>query len=368
MITPFGFRHIWLMRELQSATIELDLESALLEEPSSPLRAALQGYFLKSRAGVVTYVLRTPDRAKSLCGFVQVRAQRPAVPWVGNKPGPAWRIVRIAPVLDHSEDAATIWYRLLLHLCIAAGERQVQRLIARMPEGSAAEDVFRQASFVPYCHERVYRRLPHHTDRETSPRQTEGDTSPRQTHGDTSAGENADSLSPRIRPMQSEDCLDVRRLWHRVTPRPVQQAEEFDNPRGSSLPFEALFSNAEQSCLLRSPDGEAWGYLHILLRPRGVWLRMVMHPDARDCTAGILDHALAMLEYHTLPTYCAVREYEGGTQSVLEARGFAPVDSYSLLVKHTTVRVREPRRKLVPALEKRVEVAPTVSRSEAADR
>jgi hypothetical protein len=32
-------------------------------------------------------------------------------------------------------------------------------------------------------------------------------------------------------------------------------------------------------------------------------------------------------------------------------------------VKHTTVQVKEARRKLVPALEKRAEVAPTVSHS-----
>ena len=60
-------------------------------------------------------------------------------------------------------------------------------------------------------------------------------------------------------------------------------------------------------------------------------------------------------------------KYEGGMQAALEERGFDPIDSYSLLVKHTTVRVKEPRRKLVPALEKRVEVTPTVSRSEAGD-
>jgi hypothetical protein len=45
-----------------------------------------------------------------------------------------------------------------------------------------------------------------------------------------------------------------------------------------------------------------------------------------------------------------------------------PADTYSLLVKHTTVRVREPRRRLVPAFEKRAEITPTaVSRSETGD-
>jgi hypothetical protein len=341
VITPFGLRHIWLMRELQSASIELDLQSVLLEEPATPLRAALRGYFLKSSAGVFTYVLRASDRAGSFCGFAQARAHRS---------GLAWKVVRMAPVLDHSEDAATIWYRLLLHLCIAAGERRVQRLFARLPEGSAAEDVFRQASFVAYCHEQVFRRPPRRKNGETLP-------------GKRATGQ----LGLRMQPVQPEDGLDVRRLWCRVTPRPVLQAEGADDPGGGSPSFEPPSSDAEQSYVLRSHGGEIWGYVYILPRPRGVWLRLMVQPDAGDSVAEMLGHALATLEDHPRPIYCAVREYEGGMQAALEERGFAPIDTYSLLVKHTTVRVKEPRRKLVPALEKRVEVTPTVSRSESGD-
>jgi len=341
VITPFGLRHIRLMRELQGTCMELDLKSALLEEPASPLRAALRGYFLRSSSGIFTYFLRASDRAKSLCGFAQAREQCPAVPWAGQRSGLAWEVVRMAPALDHSEDAATIWYRLLLHLCIAAGERQVQRLFARLPEASAAEDVFRQASFVAYCHEQVFRRPPRRTD-----------------------GEGVGQLSPRIQPVRAEDGWDVRRLWYKVTPRTVLQAEELDDRRRNSLLFEAPFLDAEQGHVLRSHSGEIWGYLHILLGPRGAWLRLMVHPDADDSAAEMLGHALAVLANHPRPIYCAVREYEGGMQAVLEQQGFTPVDTYSLLVKHTTVRVREPRRKLVPGLEKRVEVAPTVSRSE----
>lgn len=341
MITPFGLRHIWLMRELQSSSIELDLKSALLEEPTTPLRVALRGYFLKSSAGVFTYVLRASDRTGSFCGFAQARAHRS---------GLAWKIVHMAPVLDHFEDAATIWYRLLLHLCIAAGERRVQRLFARLPEGSAAEDVFRQASFVTYCHEQVFRR---------APRQENGETWP----GKRAAGQ----LGLRMQPVQPEDSLDVRRLWCRVTPRPVLQAEGSDDPGGSSSLFEPPLSDAEQSYVVRSHGGETWGYVCILPRPRGVWLRLMVQPDAGDSVAEMLGHALVALEDHPRPIYCAVREYEGGMQAALEERGFTPIDTYSLLVKHTTVRVKEPRRKLVPALEKRVEVTPTVSRSEAGD-
>jgi hypothetical protein len=319
------------MRELQSARVELDLKSALLEEPDTPLGAALRGYFLKSNSSVFTYVLRASDHPKRLCGFAQARS---------DQSGLAWRVVRIAPLLDHSEHAATIWYRLLLHLCIVAGERQVQRLFACLVEGSAAEDVFRQASFVAYCHEQVFCR--------------------------STSGAEA-RLSPRLRSVRSEDGLDVRRLWHRITPRPVLQAEGLDSTPGHSLLFETVGSGAEQGYVLRGDGREIWGYLHVSSRPRGVWLRLMVHPDARNASAEMLEHALAVLENHPQPIYCAVREYEGGLQAVLEDRGFAAIDAYSLLVKHTTVRVRQPLRKLVPALKKGAEIAPTVSRSEAGD-
>ena len=332
MITPFGLRHIWLMRQLQGVSLTLDPRSALLEEPVTPLRTALRGYFLKSTAGASTYVLRTADHGAEWSGFVQAR---------GQKTGWAWNVVRMAPVLDHSEDAATIWYRLLLHLCIAAGERQVQRLFVALPQDSWAEEVFRQASFAVYCHERVF--------------------------GLTSV-QGRGRPSSRVQPMLPEDRWDVQRLCHRVTPRLVLQAEEPNDARGGPGPLE-IASETEHGHVLRTTHTELGGYLHVLARPRGTWLRLLVNPEAGDALAEMLDHALALLnERPPQPVYCAVRDYQGGMQAALAERGFVPLEAYSLLVKHTTVHVKEPVRKLVSVLEKRAEVAPTVSRSETGDR
>ncbi len=367
MITPFGLRHIGLMRGLQTASVELDPKSALLGELPRPLQAALRNCFLKSSWGTFTYVARAFDHPNYLWGFAQAR---------GEQSGRVWRVVRMAPHLDYSEDVATIWYRLLLHLCIAAGESQVQRLFACLREGSAAEDVFRQASFVVYCHERVFCRPPRPPDGETWPRPPDGETWPRPPDGETwprlpdgetGTDEATGQLSPRIQPVQSDDCSDVWHLWYKATPRPVLQTEELDNSRGAPLLFDALGSDAGQAHVLRSRGGQTLGCLHLLSRPRGAWLRLIWDPSAPGCAAEMLDHGLALLADHSQPTYCAVREYEGGMQAVLEERGFVPADTYSLLVKHTTVRVREPRRRLVPAFEKRVEITPTVSRTETGD-
>jgi hypothetical protein len=350
VITAFGLRHIGLLRELQSNSVLLDPKSALLEAPPTPLQAALRGYVLRS-SGIFTYVLHAPDDAATWCGFVQAQA---------FKSGLAWKIACMAPALESSEDAATIWYQLLLHLCIAAGERHVQRLFACVPQDSPAEEVFRQASFAIYCHEQVFER----TD-------------------NTANGK----PSARMRPVQPEDCWDVQRLSYRAKPRLVAQAEQLSDTRSAPQALDLLALYSEQGYVLCGPNGEVAGYLQVAAGARGSWLRLTVHPDMRDGPAEMLDHALAVLSAGTpprsataprvlggvggvggdavsRPVYCTVREYEGGVRAVLEERGFAFVGACSLVAKHTTVHVREAQRKLVPALEKRAGVAPTVSHSE----
>jgi len=335
VITPFGLRHIGLLRDLQGASVLLDRKSALLEVPSTPLQAALRGYFLRS-SRVFSYVLEAPADS-AWRGFVQTQACRS---------GLAWRISCLAPALDSSEDAATIWYRLLLHLCIAAGERHVQRLFACLPQDSPAEEVFRQASFAVYSHERLFART-----------------------GSKLNGKQSD----RIRVAHPEDRWGLQKLYHRATPRLVAQVEQPSDTQNGSIPFEVSGLDSQQGYVLCGQNGEIGGYLQVADGSRGSWLRLTVHPDLQEGPAEMLDHALALFNAGTTarvadelprPLYCTVREYEGGIQPLLEERGFAVVDTCSLVVKHTTVQVREPQRKLVPALEKRAGVAPTVSHSE----
>jgi hypothetical protein len=328
VITPFGLRHIGLLRELQGGSVLLDPKSALLEAPSTPLQAALRGYVLRN-SGIFTYVLHAPDDAATWCGFVQAHA---------FKSGLAWKIACMAPALDSSEDAATIWYRLLLHLCIAGGERHVQRLFACLPQDGPAEEVFRQASFAVYCHEQVF---------ECTDNTVKG------------------KPSGRMRAVQPEDNWHVQRLCHRATPRPVVQVEELSDARKECPQFEMPALDSQQGYVLYGQNGEMAGYLQVAAGPQGSWLRLTVHPDVRDATAEMLDHALAVLsDAPSRPLYCTVREYEGDIQALLEERRFVSVGACSLVAKHTTVHVREPHRKLVPALEKRAGVAHTVSHSE----
>jgi hypothetical protein len=329
MITPFGLRHIGLVHELQVASTPLDPKSALLVQPASPLRAALRGYLFNPNSGIFTYVLRTADHESAWRGFVQARAHRS---------GLAWKVTYLAPGLESSEDAATVWYRLLLHLCIAAGERRVQRLIACLPEDSPAEEVFRQASFAVYCHERLFV-LP----------STVGE------HGQPSSA---------VQRLPLDERWDPQRLVRQTTPRVMLQAEELSDPQADCQPLEALPLDSQQAYGRYTESGELDCLAYMAMGSRGACLRLIVHPDARDGAAELLDHVLAVVnKLPARPLYCPVRDYEGGIEATLDDHGFDLAGTNSLLVKHTTVQVREPRRKLVPALEKRAEIAPTISRS-----
>ena len=98
----------------------------------------------------------------------------------------------------------------------------------------------------------------------------------------------------------------------------------------------------------------------------GHWLTILVHPRAYHSVEKLLDYGLALLNYYPPhPVYCAVREYQGELRAPLQDRGFAVIATRCHTVKHTTVRVKEPARALVPALEKRAEVPrPTASHTE----
>jgi len=337
VITPFGLRHVLLLRKLQNAYTLLD-QQAVLQEPVTPLQAALRGYLVTSGQDTFTYVLQSRGYGMRGSGFVQAKAR--GAGW-------AWSVASLGPELESSEDAATAWYRLLLHLCIAAGERGVQRLFACVPADGLAEEVFRQASFSVYTHEQVFVR---------SGRIGQDMA--------LSSGVPSETLDKGPRLVQAENLWGVERLTRQITPRLVWQVEEPGEPRMDSRSESKPFYGAEQLYVLYGPDSEPLGHVSCRLGPRGSWVRILLHPGAQRFAPDVIDQALTIADDSPArPVYLAVREYQGGLQALLEERDLATLGHYSLLVKQTTVRVRAPVRKLSHVLEKRAEVAPTVSQS-----
>ena len=351
MIKSFSVRDILLVGNLQKEGTCLDPEIALTR-PYSPLLAALSSYFLIHETGTSTFILEameqsspsTPRQARGdassgrsrVHGLAQMRQRR------GR---PEADVIYLAPSLRQAQDTAfstadeapTIWHRLLNHLCAQAGERGIQRLFARLAEDGEEIGAFQQVGFSPYTREDIFRLK--------------------------SLPESHRRLDRVVmRPQQAVDAWALQRLYANVAPRLVQQAESLGE-RGWERSSVDWPLRARSEGYVLENNGEIVSYLLFSGGRIGHWMRILLHPQAYDRADGVIQHGLAFLShYPPCPIYCSVREYEGGLRTPLQDWGFEPLGSHAILVKHTIVRIKEPARKLVPALDKRAEAAtPTMS-------
>ncbi len=330
MIQPFSFRHYFLIRRLQGKGMSLDLERSLTQ-PGSPLWAALTSwlpFYFPTLTDIYTYVIDGLEQEQRVSGFAQVRER------LGR---PEADVVYLAPSLSN-EDVQAIWHRLLTYLCAQAGERGTQRLFASVPEGGREVEVFHQAGFAVYTREDIFRLDIALAEPRTC----------------------AQFDETALRRCQSRDSWGLRKLYKSVTPHLVRQAEGLV-PRDWGLGLGNWLGWAgKEEYVLENDRGEINGYLQINEGRIGHWLKLSLHPRAQERVDELLDYGLSFLTaHHPLPVYCNVREYEGGVKGSLEARGFQFFGRRAIMVKHSTVRVKEPALKLVPALEKRAEATPT---------
>ncbi len=320
-----SFNDAIAIQQLQPRGVQLDLEGAALW-PHSPLRAALASHWPWSPIGAETTILYPPARRGRALGFIQARQRR--------RRSEA-DIVFIAPALDTREDAVSIWYRLLAECAGTFGDRGVQRLFAQMVVGDGTEDVFRQAGFAVYAHEDIY-----------CLDQRPGDA----------------EKSRRLRHQRTRDAWNLMRLYSEVTPRPVQIAEGMAPIEGQASKLHNWWDQARGSGYVLPAGSEVAGAVRILRGSAAYWLRFWLHPQAYPEAPALLMGALSILwAAPQRPIYCSVRDYESGMRAPLQDVGFRYVETRSLLVKHTTVRIKEPLLNLMPALEKRAEPAASVA-------
>ncbi len=144
----------------------------------------------------------------------------------------------------------------------------------------------------------------------------------------------------------------------------MQQAEGGFNgerdPRGA-LPW---WKSRQTKEYVLGDGGQIQAYLRIVLGKEGYWLRIMLRPEAVHQANTILYESLSTVSaYPRRPIYCSVPEYQAGLQGSLGELGFQPFASELLMVKHTTVRAGVPVSKLSPALDKQVETATPISRT-----
>jgi hypothetical protein len=334
MITSFTPSDLLLLMQTQGKGASL-WPAEELTRPRLPVWSALTSLISLDQPRSLTLVLNEPRRnGARLQGFLQ--AEQPPM-W------PEMYLRYISPSVDENlevwETARTVWTRLLTHAVSAAGERGLQRVFASVPDQSEALHVMVGSGFSVYTREEIYRLIP-------------------DAHPQAAAGEG-------IRPERSVDAWYVNQLFGEVVPHLVQQAEALTASKGVEAANGLLTGERGEGFVLADRTGVV-GYGHLLPGRVGHWLTLIVHPRAYDQAEALLDYGLALLNYYPAhPVYCAVREYQGGIRAPLEARGFGWVSRQCRMVKHTTVRVAEPARSLVHALEKRAEAStPTASRTE----
>jgi hypothetical protein len=299
-----------------------------LTRPQSTVWIALASLLPFDEGASFTFVLDEERRdGKRLQGFIQAR--QAAVQ-------SSLYVRCLMPHPDANEDAQAMWSRLTSHLAAVAGECGIERIFACAADGTTELAALLASGFSTYTRERVF--------------SSKSGSYPRPAAKDG------------IRPEQSGDREEIGRLYRAVTPHLVQQAESPSEYADVDWLCAPVDWNQGEGLVLWDRSGIA-GYGHLTPGRSGHWLTILVHSRAYDRTAELLDHSLALLDYYpTHPVYCAVREYQGGIVAPLEERGFDLHSVQCRLVRHTTVRVTEPARGLVPALEKRVE-APTTTAS-----
>ncbi len=334
MITGFTPSDLLLLMQLQGKGVSLWPAEALTR-PRLPVWSALSSLVSLDEPRAVTLVLNEPRRnGIRLQGFLQ--AEQPST-W------PEMYLRYISPSVDGTvetwEMARTAWTRLLTHVVSVAGERGLHRVFASVPDESEALHAMLGAGFSVYAREEIYRLIP-------------------DAHPQAAAGEG-------IRPERSVDAWYISQLFREVVPHLVQQAEALTASKGVEA-ANGLLSGERGEGFVLTDQAAIVGYGHLLPGRAGHWLTLIVHPRCYDQVGALLDYGLALLNYYPAhPVYCAVREYQGGVCGPLRARGFEWVSRQCRMVKHTTVRVAEPARTLVHALEKRAEApTPTASRTE----
>jgi len=325
VVAPFSLRDLRLLGRLGQDSVSLCPMEALTR-PQSAVWTALISLLPLDEGASFTFVLDEQRRdGKQLQGFIQTRhaAARSSI-----------YVRYLMPHPDADEDAQAVWNRLTSHLAAVAGERGIERVFACAADGSPEMTALLAAGFCAYTREHVFRR--------------ESGTYPQA------------PAQGGIRPEQSADMGEIAQLYRAVTPHLVQQAESPSEHTDVDWLCGPGDWNQGEGLVLQDRIGIA-GYGHLTPGRSGHWLSILVHSRAYDRAAGLLDHCLAPLNYYpTHPVYCSVREYQGGIVAPLEERAFALHSVQCRMVRHTTVRVTEPARSLVPALEKRVE-APTTT-------
>ena len=312
MTRPFSLRDVGLVWCLRDRGIALDMQRAMLLR-SQPLKDALWS-LMPHRPAESTLTFVWHNAHGSASGFVQV---------LTCPDRQEWQVIHLSPWQSDGPSTGAALAAGLAGVCDLAGRRGAWRVRAGVVAGGWEEDVFRQAGFVPYAREEVYR-LPNP----------------------------APCAAPAcLRPLSPLDAWPLLHLIGQAVPPSVQHAEGLVYGGAETPLFSRLGVAREQGYVLER-GGELMAYAGISHAQQAAWMRFWLHPEARSSGGDVLREAAEAAPCSPV-LYCAVRDYQSGLRGPLAGMGASLVGVQVWLVKHTARPVECPRARA--ALEQRVE-------------
>ncbi len=313
LIRPFQLGDIFLIQRLGRQATKLNAIQALVQ-PCSPFGTAFSSLLPLDEHRVATYVLHQEGHRLARAGFLQMRRRAHSA---------EAEIMLLAPGLDTPSGHPAIWEKLLSHAVQEAARQGIARVYVDVPEQPLPVSCFVHVGFKSYAHETIWRLV--------------------------GPGPHPGSRPPAtLRPFLPGDAWSLSRLYARVTPGPVRQAEgaNGDGDRADRSPIvEPRFSLAANSYVMLE-HGEICGAFQLVRGSRGAWLQLwvnTLDPD-QSRQAWLLHFALATAraENPSLPLYTGVAGHQEGMNSLLYDYGFAPFTDRAKMVRPVMQWVREP--------------------------
>jgi hypothetical protein len=245
-------------------------------------------------------------------------------------------------------EAGDIRFRLVQHVLRDGVRRGAARFHVACADRDGNVELFMQAGFARYGEETILVREP-------------AVALPDAWSEEVMAGH-------RIRPAQPTDALSLSRLYAAVTPQPVARLEAVRLPDWERQGMDWRVPKSSLAPILRFADIEGFiqdstggdpgvidGFLQlgIAKEDQPHYLKVMMRPDADagpliEFGLGVISARVARARHADRGVFAPVRTYESPIDRRLEDNGFGAVETVTLLMKETMVRVAQPA--LVPAI------------------
>ncbi|MDQ6907573.1 MAG: hypothetical protein M3176_12150 [Chloroflexota bacterium] len=317
-IRPVHWADLPAMRRLRGETARLDMPEGIIAG-LRPIRTAVRG-IIPWLGNVWTFVL---VKDGGIHAYAQARPRRDSH---------TWDVVYLAygrkDRIGSAEVRDAAWSALLDAATRVAGRRRATRLFARVPDNADAMIALRDAGYITYGREMLYVAPYHKTARQTDEQ-------------------------PALRRQQGGETWAIHQLYTLTTPKAMQFAEArtssyWDLPRnGSSRAAYWIGEAHEVTAYARTLSGEHAHVLDVLFRP-----------EARAQVPGFVQNVLAALSASEGDlVYVRALGHQEDLGGMLEALGFSVLMRQSLLVKYTTISVREAAPAFIPVPSLRKVVA-----------